>query len=246
MKKSFLLSSVFLCVLFAGTSSHAQNVAAQTSPETTKPQSTQEVCPTISVSCPSEVGIGELIEFKAVMSGNPGVLPIYRWSVSVGEIVEGQGTPVIKVRTLDKSGKTITGTVQVDGLDTACARTASCSMSDYQRPSPAIRFESYSLDKLDEGNTKLERFAASLKEHPEVQGYLIGYRARRGRVEDALQAVGRAKEYLINKQGLEEGRIVTAYGGLKDRPTVDLWLVPRGAAIPNPGHAPNSKSPDRD
>lgn len=50
----------------------------------------------------------------------------YNWSVSSGEIIEGQGTSSVKIRISDPS-QGVTATVEVNGLKGDCERVASCS-----------------------------------------------------------------------------------------------------------------------
>lgn len=86
------------------------------------------LCPTLSVDCPEESESGSKITFTAhVTQGTPALEIAFHWTVDQGTIVEGQGTASIKVDTTNLAGKTITATVEVNGIDSACPRTASCS-----------------------------------------------------------------------------------------------------------------------
>ena len=87
-------------------------------------------CPTVAVSCPSDVTEGAPITFNASVTGGPASLtPTYNWSVSAGTITSGQGTSSITVDTAGLGGSSVTATVEVGGVEPACARTASCSTS---------------------------------------------------------------------------------------------------------------------
>src|SRR6185436_7926695 len=58
----------------------------------------QQTCPTISVSCPSNVNDNEPIVFTAnIVGGDSHVVPVYDWTVSAGRIIEGQGSSSIKL-----------------------------------------------------------------------------------------------------------------------------------------------------
>ena len=86
-------------------------------------------CPTFSVACPDEVAReGKTYLVKLRMDGvEPTRKLSYKWSVSSGgEIVEGQGTPTLKVRCTHPE-ESITTTVEVGGLRSECPRMASCS-----------------------------------------------------------------------------------------------------------------------
>ena len=86
-------------------------------------------CPTISVSCPSEVEAKDAVTFEATVSGGPpDVTPTYQWSVTAGKIISGQGTPKITVDVSTLNHKGVTATVKVGGMDRACSTVASCSV----------------------------------------------------------------------------------------------------------------------
>lgn len=84
------------------------------------------VCPTLSVVAPvAPTKAGETMTFTANASGGSGEMITYDWVVSDGEIIEGQGTPVIKVATNVKmAGKTIKATLEIGGVCEACVHTA--------------------------------------------------------------------------------------------------------------------------
>src|SRR4051812_16750199 len=84
-------------------------------------------CPTITIDCPTgSIILGQPSTITAhVEGGDPDAKLSYRWSVSSGKIVEGQGTLSIKV--LTEPGKHTTATLEIDGLENGCQRAASCS-----------------------------------------------------------------------------------------------------------------------
>ncbi len=85
------------------------------------------LCPTISVDCPEETEAGNKVNFTAhVVVGSPPLELTFNWTVSEGNILEGQGTASISVDSNKLEGKTMTATVEVSGIDPSCPRTASC------------------------------------------------------------------------------------------------------------------------
>src|SRR5687767_9488982 len=91
--KFLLLSSWF--VLLAVGATYSQSPA----PSSSGTQELQRICPTISVSCPNDPKPNEPIQFTGKVSGgDPKAERIYYWTVSHGEIIEGQGTLVITVK----------------------------------------------------------------------------------------------------------------------------------------------------
>jgi hypothetical protein len=83
-------------------------------------------CTALLVSGPSEVEAGKSIIFVAnVTGGEPGLTPTYKWSVSSGTIVKGQGTPAIEVNANGVAVCEVTATVKVGGLHPECENQAS-------------------------------------------------------------------------------------------------------------------------
>jgi hypothetical protein len=91
------------------------------------------LCPTIVVTCPEEVKPGTPAVFAAALTGLVD-LDSFKWSVrdsscaDLSERISGRGAS-ISIRTDGLGGQNLTATVEVNGLDPACGRTASCSMT---------------------------------------------------------------------------------------------------------------------
>jgi len=84
------------------------------------------LCPTIAVIAAKTVQLGSFTTFTLRVSGTGRCThPTIKWSVTVGQIVEGQGTTTIKVDTKGITDNRVIAIVQVDGLDLSCANTAS-------------------------------------------------------------------------------------------------------------------------
>jgi hypothetical protein len=184
-------------------------------------------CPTISVSCPSDVDQGSPITFTASVSGDMNVT--YNWSVSAGTISSGQGTSSITVNTDTIGGQSVTATVELGGLDPSCSRTASCTTSVRQPNPPAVKFDEYGNIKFNDEKARLDNYAIQLQNQPGSQGYILAYGSCAGEAEARAQ---RAKDYLVNTRGIDAGRLVTVDGGCRSDLAVELWLVPTGATPP--------------
>ena len=184
-------------------------------------------CPTVSVSCPSDVDLGSPITFTASVSGDASVT--YNWSVSAGTISSGQGTSSITVDTAGLGGQTVTATVELGGLDPSCSRTASCT-TGVRPPNPvAVKFDEYGNIKFNDEKARLDNYAIQLQNQPGSQGYILAYGACAG---EAQARADRAKDYLVNTRGIDAGRLVTVDGGCRSELTVELWVVPTGATPP--------------
>ena len=88
-------------------------------------------CPILTVDASTSLTkAGETVTFIANVSGGGASNVTYNWKVSTGEIIEGQGTPVIKVATTAKmAGKTVKATVEIEGVCDECLKTESAEAS---------------------------------------------------------------------------------------------------------------------
>lgn len=190
-------------------------------------------CPTVSVSCPTEVDDGAPLTFTASVGDQGNLNLTYNWSVSAGTITGGQGTSSITVDTKGVGGSTITATVELGGVDPICSRTASCTTSIKQivevKPT---KFDEYGNIRFNDEKARLDNYAIALQNDPGAQGYIIAYGGRRGTAGEAQARADRAKNYLVNTRGIDAGRLVTVDGGYREDLTVELWIVPTGATPP--------------
>ncbi len=84
-------------------------------------------CPTLTVKAlkPS-IKAGETVTFVANIEGGSEDRITYNWKISAGEIIEGQGTPIIRVATNFKmASKTVKATVEMEGVCEVCPKTES-------------------------------------------------------------------------------------------------------------------------
>jgi K319L-like, PKD domain len=187
-------------------------------------------CPTVSVSCPDSVDVGSPITYTATVSGGPsGMAATYNWSVSAGTITSGQNSPTITVDTAGLGGQSVTATVNVGGADPSCSTTASCTTSVKPPAAAATKFDEYGNIKFNDEKARLDNYAIQLQNAPGSQGTIIAYGSCAG---EGQARADRAKDYLVNTRGIEAGRITTIDGGCRSDLTVQLWIVPAGAAAP--------------
>lgn len=193
----------------------------------------QKACPTISVSCPSDVNENDLIVFTAkIDGGDPSVVPAFYWTVSTGRIIEGQGSSQIKLDLTKSGGQSPTATVSVSGYDSSCSSTASCSILLEHWDLTPKKLDWYGVLPRVKESARLNAFAVQLERQPGAQGYLVIYGGRRGFAGEA-EAVGkRLRDYLTGARGIAADRIVTIDAGFKESFTVELWLVGMGASRP--------------
>ena len=188
-------------------------------------------CPTVSVSCPSEVDPNQPITFTASVSGgDPGATWTYNWSVSAGTISSGQGTSTITVDTANLAGQSVTATVSIGGADPSCTgTTASCTTTVKVPPREPVKFDEYGNIRFNDEKARLDNYAIQLQQDPTSTATIIVYGSCAG---EAQQRGDRAKDYLVNTRGIEAGRITVVDGGCRADLTVQLWIVPQGSTAP--------------
>ena len=74
--------------------------------------------PVISVSCSSSIRAGDRLTFVADLAGEPRISSL--WRVSIGKIMNGQGTRTITVDTSGVEGKSIVATVTLGRAQASC------------------------------------------------------------------------------------------------------------------------------
>jgi hypothetical protein len=201
-----------------------------------------DVCPTISVTCPSEVEPNHPVIFSASFTqGAPAISETYRWTVSAGTITNGQTTSSISVDTAGLSGQTITATVEVGGIDPTCIRTASCSTPVKLVPPEPERFDAYGNIRFNDEKARLDNFAIQLQNTPDSTGYIVGYGSCN---TEGIKRAGRAKRYLVNIRGLDESRVVTVAGGCLPELQMRLWILTPDIKPPVDGLGIISPCPD--
>lgn len=205
------------------------SLAAQTASGTP-----EQICPTVSVNAPDSINEGSSFFFTAnVAGGDPNVTPTYNWVVSTGSVSKGQGTSTIEVETNGLGTQTITATVEIGGYRRTCATTDSASAYVVKRPE-SKKFEDFSPLAVKAGNARLDNFAIELQNNPGSQGYILGYGGRRSSAGTGQKTADSAKNYLVKTRKLDSRGLVTVDGGYKEEASIELWIVPSGAAPPKP------------
>lgn len=84
-------------------------------------------CPSLELTVPANaVTEGDLVTLKASLaSKGSNAIFTYVWALSAGEIVSGQGTNSIQIKTDNLGGDYVTATVEVEGLHASCPTTKS-------------------------------------------------------------------------------------------------------------------------
>lgn len=196
------------------------------------------VCPNVLITCPDRVVAGQPLTFTSTATGGSGnVTPAYRWTVSGGTIIEGQGTTSIKVDTTGLGGQTIKASFSVDGYPTNCS--ANC-VAQIQLPVvPARKFDEFPSIARNDEKARLDNFAIELKNDPTSTAYVIVYPGQNSKTGEVQRHTSQIVNYLVNYRGIDSRRIVTLTGPTRPELLVELWLSPQGATPPSPTRLTN-------
>lgn len=187
------------------------------------------VCPTLDVTGPAGITApGETMTFTANVSGGSGETVTYNWAVSAGTIIEGQGTPVIRVATTpEMAGGNVTATVNIGGVCEECPRDKSETAGISNKPEP-IDVDDFGKEPNDQIRGRLDTFFTQLQNNPSAQGYIIDY----GTDRDVA-----AREKLIRGHIAFRNQDASRFTFVRGEGTeirTHLFIVPSGATPPTP------------
>ena len=101
-------------------------------------------------------------------------------------------------------------------------------------PSPTRAIDEYGDIPFEDEKARLDNFAIEVQNNPTWKGQITCYGGRVGREGEARRRCSRAKGYLSGYRHIPAEQIVTVDGGYREELTVVLWVVPPGAAQPQP------------
>lgn len=187
------------------------------------------ICPNVSIVCPDRVVADEPITFSAnLVGGSSNVSATYNWTVSAGRIIEGQGTPSIKVDTKGLGGQTVKATFSVVGYGRDCSAVCMVQIPLPQRM--CRKFDEFGNIKRNDEKARLDNYAVELQNDPTSTAYVIVYPGTPGLSAETRSS--RIVDYLVNTRGLDRQRIVTVIGSPRKQLMVELWLCPQGVTPP--------------
>src|SRR5688572_24782357 len=156
-------------------------------------------CPAVWVNGPSsDVPLGKPIVFSARLNPNATSRPEFRWEISAGTIVSGQGTASITVDTAGLGGQTVTARVIVSGIATPCSTGASRSANVYREGIVcALPLDNYGDIDFEDEKARLDNFASQLTNAPDVTGYILVYAGRHTYEGEAEEHLLRSRRYVV-------------------------------------------------
>ena len=204
------------------------------------PVSVVSPCPfPITLSARSTVNEGELITYTSDVkyTGNFPLNFIWTISPANARILSGAGTQTIEVDSTGLPGQTLTATLLVDdgSKDPACSRSVQASTFVAAQPlrekGPVV-FDVCLSCSYNDQKARLDNLIVELQTDPSVTAYILAYGGRTSRNGQADRLGARARDYLVNHRRINTSRIVVLNGGFREEDSVELWIVPSGATLP--------------
>lgn len=199
-------------------------------------------CPyPVTVSAPSVVEDGDVITFASDVAYG-GTSPLnYVWTVSPAsvKILSGAGTSTITVDSTGLGKQKVTAILVVDdgSGDATCRQMAQATTEITALPPPPVKprkFDEFPSIAFDDDKARLDNLAIELQNAPDAQGYIVVYGGKTSKAGQADKLGQRSLDYLTQTRGIDAGRLVVVNGGYRDTDTLELWLVPQGAQVPQP------------
>ena len=195
---------------------------------------TPSTCGIVDVEGPSKVEPNTPLMLKARVTGMIHTTkPEFKWEVSAGTIMTGQGTNEITLDTVGLGGQVITITVELSGAPLGCKGSVSKTTEVALPPiACGMPFDRYGDIKFEDEKARLDNYAITLTNEPLSSGYIFVTAGQETFEGEAAERLARAKSYLADVRDLDPNRIVTADCGFSQDLTVTLSIVPVGATPP--------------
>ena len=162
----------------------------------------------------------------------------FKWELSNGKLLDGQGTGRATIDTSGIANNTISKIdvkLEVEGAAPEVEREKTCQLTiDHQCNASAL-FDEYGAGSSEEQKAHLDRFVAYLRQAgPEATAYIITYAGRSACYYEAEWRIKQIVAYLIKKHGLSQNRIALVDGGFRETWSVDLFVQAHGKCGPLP------------
>lgn len=213
-------------------------------------------CPfPLNISAPNQVTEGDIITYTADVAYSGDAALRYNWKVtpSTARIISGLGSPTLTVDSTGLGGQRIIATLTADdgSSDPACAQSAqavSIIAALEKRVIVAQEFDECNSCSNDDQKARLDNLAVELQNDPSTRAYIFAYGGRMSPLGQVEKLMSRARDYLVTQRGIDASRLVVVNGGFREEDSVELWIVPSGAAAPKATptvQASDVKSPAR-
>lgn len=178
-------------------------------------------CPTVGLEGDETVkNVREPQTFIANVRGGFGEEIEYRWTISAGNIIEGQGTPVIRVDLSNVKDKEVKIHLELDGVPDVCVREATLTTEISDKPE---LIDDFGLEIDEQMRSRTDNLLARLRDNPTAKGFIFNYDSQ---TNSKFLKVRRAQiEEQFSRRPIElTSRISIINGGYRENPETEIWL----------------------
>ncbi|NOT46290.1 MAG: hypothetical protein HOP17_00875 [Acidobacteria bacterium] len=153
----------------------------------------------------------------------------YKWEISAGTIIEGQGKPVIVVQTTREMNMTnLTATVELSGLPNGCKNSSSNDAAIAPVCVLPITLDEWGFLPVRDEMARIDVAGMELRNRPESHLlFMIGIGAKETQRSAQIRA-NRIKRQLVSKMGFAAERIHFVYSS-GERHYTRIYLAPKDA-----------------
>jgi hypothetical protein len=163
---------------------------------------------------------------------------LFKWELSEGRLLNGQGTGTVTIDTSDISTKKISCIdlkLIVEGAPPYMETEKTCKLRIDPKCDAPTLFNEYGESSGREKRQHLNRLAAYLKNAgPDATAYIISYAGRSACHYEAEWRSDRVRKYLVESGNVPNDHIITVDGGGRENWTVDLFVQTQGTCGPLP------------
>jgi hypothetical protein len=185
-------------------------------------------CPTISVTGPPGLTrSGEIVTFTAELSKEADKFnPTYKWTVSDGEIVEGQGTLVINVLQKD-SKEGFSATIEIFGLPKGCPTTFTVAPVISNDIVDIFPFDTYWKMAFADEKVRLQNAISQLEKEPDFIALFVINFTNKESYSAVKSRVTRITNFLNKNLGINRHKFKFEYSQ-RDNSNTEIYLLPKG------------------
>lgn len=196
-------------------------------------------CPTYTFPGNTQIVMrAEIIGAKELLDEQQAKRIVFKWELSEGKLLNGQGTGKV---TVDTSGiakgkiSFIDVKLQVEGAPPYMEREKTCKLRIDPKCDAPVLFDEYGEASGREDRQHLDRLAAYLKDAgPDATAYIISYAGRSACHYEAEWRADRVRKYLVERGKVPNDHIITVDGGVRENWNVDLFIQAQGTCGPLP------------
>lgn len=191
-------------------------------------------CPQLSFDyLPSDLNPADSIAFGVSykFDGEKAATPVYRWQATGGEIVDGQGTAIVKIKPTIKSG-TIRVKVEIQGFSPECPCSTTTAATEANFNVSQYMVDEFGRAASGDMKARLDNFIIYLQNQPDSRAYIISYTGRLDAANTAKRRNDFMQNYIFKTRGMSLDRISFIEGGYREEIATEIWLAKPGAGVP--------------